>query len=363
MKKMMLAIAALAIVGESFAQTGYKMTGTIEGVNEGNIYLIRAAKQGGLDTLARSTVQQGKFEFSGMVEKPDFTRVYLEGNYRTVTFFLENTDYTAKINLKGTSRIEGGYEQSVLNELNAIRVREEDRKAAFMKELTRVETKEQADSLDELRGFTKIIHASQIEEDNVIRFNPHSMVAASAIQSGMNMYVIEFTKRRYAMLSEKGKATPWGKTVREFIAMRDRTDVGCTAPDFTLTDLKGKPFNMYGVEGKVKVLVFWQPDQKGSREANRILEELYQEYHDKGLEIVNVIQNGDRKAVSKIVKEDKLTYKQGIVAGENLDAMLKLYGALILTDWPLFVLDSNNKIIYKAYYINHLKRDMPNFFK
>ena len=81
------------------------------------------------------------------------------------------------------------------------------------------------------------------------------------------------------------------------------------------------------------------------------------------LEIVNVIQGGDRKAISKIVKEDKLTYKQGIVAGEDLDAMLKLYGASILVDWPLFVLDSNNKIIYKAYYFKDLKNDMPKFFK
>lgn len=363
MKKMMLAIVALAIAGGSYAQTGYKMTGTIEGVNEGNIYLIRAAKQGGLDTLARTTVQQGKFEFSGVVEESDFTRVYLEGNYRTVTFFLENVDYTAKIDLKGASRIEGGYEQSVLNEFQEISARAGARKGAFMKEITRVETKEQADSLEEARGLMKIDRAAQVEEDHVITFNPNSCVSASVVQSGMNMYVIEFTKKRYSMLSEKGKATRWGKSVGEYIAQRERTGVGAIAPDFTLTDLKGKSFNMSDVKGKVKVLVFWQPDYENSRKANIMLEELYQEYHDKGLEIVNVIRGGDRKAISKIVKEDKLTYKQGIVAGDDLDSMLKLYGASILVDWPLFVLDSNNKIMYKSYYLKDLKNDMPKFFK
>ncbi len=363
MKKMMLAIVALAIAGGSYAQTGYKMTGTIEGVNEGNIYLIRAAKQGGLDTLARTTVQQGKFEFTGSVEVPGFTRVYLEGNNRTVTFFLENVNYTANINLKAASRIEGGYEQSVLNEYLDIQGRASMRRANFMKEVSQVETKAEADSLDRWRGSMKIMGAAQEEENNLIKFNPNSSVSAYVVQSGMNMYVIEFTKERYSMLSEKGKATQWGKSVGEYIAMRDRTDVGCTAPDFTLTNLKGKPFNMYDVEGKVKVLVFWQPDYENSRKANIMLEELYQEYHGKGLEIVNVIQGGDRKAISKIVKEDKLTYKQGIVVGEDLDSMLKLYGASILTDWPLFVLDSNNKIIYKSYYLKNLKNDMPKFFK
>lgn len=54
MKKMMLAIVALAIAGGSYAQTGYKMTGTIEGVNEGNIYLIRLpSKEDWIRWLAR----------------------------------------------------------------------------------------------------------------------------------------------------------------------------------------------------------------------------------------------------------------------------------------------------------------------
>lgn len=360
---MMLAIVVLAIAGRSFAQTGYRMTGMIEGVNEGNIYLIRAAGEGKLDTLARDQIKQGKFEFTGEVKEPGFTRVYLEGNNRTVTFFLENADYTARINLRASSHIEGGYEQSVQNEFSAIEDRKGVRRMRFMKDVSRAETKEQADSLDKWRGMTPIFLAAQAEEENVIKFNPNSQVAVQKICSEMGFYVPELTKKRFELLSAKNKASKYGKRIREYLAMRDRTDEGCIAPDFTLTDLKGKKFNMYGVEGKVKVIVCWNPGMDNIRVANKMLEEIYQEYRDKGLEIVNVIQNGDRKMVTKIAKEDKLTYKQGIVAGEELDSLLYLYGEETLRERPLFVLDGNNRILYKTYYMKNLKASMPTFFK
>lgn len=82
---------------------------------------------------------------------------------------------------------------------------------------------------------------------------------------------------------------------------------GSPAPDFTTTDINGKPFTLSSLRGKVVILDFWASWCGPCRKSNPHMRELYDKYHSRGLDFVYV-SDDDRKpeAWRKAVEQDKL---------------------------------------------------------
>ena len=57
----------------------------------------------------------------------------------------------------------------------------------------------------------------------------------------IRVYMFYLSRKIYTIpLSDKGKATEWGRQVAEDIAYRERTDIGATAEDFFRGSVGGK---------------------------------------------------------------------------------------------------------------------------
>ena len=82
---------------------------------------------------------------------------------------------------------------------------------------------------------------------------------------------------------------------------------GSPAPDFTTTDINGKPFTLSSLRGKLVILDFWASWCGPCRKSNPHMRELYDKYHSRGLDFVYV-SDDDRKpeAWRKAVEQDKL---------------------------------------------------------
>ena len=95
--------------------------------------------------------------------------------------------------------------------------------------------------------------------------------------------------------------------IRKELEVLAKVRPGSPAPDFTATDINGKPFTLSSLRGKVVILDFWASWCGPCRKSNPHMRELYDKYHSRGLDFVYV-SDDDRKpeAWRKAVEQDKL---------------------------------------------------------
>jgi len=88
------------------------------------------------------------------------------------------------------------------------------------------------------------------------------------------------------------------------------------APDFTMEDLNGDSISLSDFKGQLILLDFWASWCKPCRLANPKLVKLYEEFNDKGLEIISISLDGSTQQSTakqdwkKAVETDKLTWPQ-----------------------------------------------------
>lgn len=81
------------------------------------------------------------------------------------------------------------------------------------------------------------------------------------------------------------------------------------APDFSLPDIEGNTFRLSDLKGKIVLIDFWATWCPFCRASIPILKELYNDYKDKGLEIVGIALEYDGGvALKRLVREENISY-------------------------------------------------------
>ena len=375
MKKILIAILALAALGACSKEPGYVIKGQA-GDLDGKAVLAYELPDGTpfSDTVA---MNKGKFSFKGVVpdvvmgavtllpagEDPLQARLYVENCPLTMDI---NTDKVVDYGRYGGKvlsdvAVTGGPNNAFADALNDVRKTVGQRPefqelAAAMEE---VETMGYADMAayqqkqaevqtrfaDQLRAYYDAIEE---ETKKVIADNLDVEAAAYMFNRYYSDADTEEFEKAFNQYSEKVRGSFLATEAREELAARKATQPGAEAPDFTLNDPDGNPVTLSSLRGQYVIVDFWASWCKPCRAGMPAMKELYKKYHSKGLEIIGVSDDTDHNAWKNAIAQDQTPWIHVVdeFPVENRPARVGLlYGVHYIPSY--FLLDKEGKVIGK----------------
>ncbi|MCK9628276.1 MAG: redoxin domain-containing protein [Bacteroidales bacterium] len=149
--------------------------------------------------------------------------------------------------------------------------------------------------------------------------------------------------------------------LRQIAEERERMNFGegNEAIEFSQPDINGKVVKLSDFKGKYVLIDFWASWCGGCRAENPNIIKAYNKYHAKGLEILSISLDTDRKAWLKAVLDDKLPWQQLSDLKKDNEAAI-LYK--INTIPENFLIDPNGKIVAKGLRGKELDRKLSEVF-
>ena len=359
MKKLfVIALAAFAVACQDNNKESNEPTfkGSISNVEDSTaIYLSQLGNTGQPQAIDTVMVKDGKFEID--LPKVDFETLNiltLEGGRGNVIFINENEPITATVYKDSlrSSKVEGGKSNELFNDYvsEIMSLRKEMQKMVEQYQANNPNLRQNPALMQEIQQKQK-----ELQENNTGKFqkmiseNPQSLVSALILSDMMNGKSLSTNKFKelFENLDEEVKNSEIGKQLNETIQKATATAVGSKAPEFSAPTPEGEQLALKDALGKITIVDFWASWCKPCRIENPNVVKLYNEYHDKGLNIIGVSldKNGQKDKWLKAIEDDGLTWQHVSNLQYWQGPVAQLYNVRSIP--ATFILDENGVIIAK----------------
>jgi peroxiredoxin len=347
MKRMIVCLLFAAAITAVSAQPGkYTINGTLEG-SEGVKMLLQKNTGGKMATLVESIVKDGKFVMGGSVEFPEMVFLTSPDTKSRLSFYIENSDITITGSLASLAdaEVKGSKTQDENKELSALILPISKQYSEIAKEYqaaskggNKALADEKMKQINELSGQVKKIQMEFIQS------HPASFVVPTLLRS--LAYEMSGTELESAIsaLDPAVAKSPVITDLKARVAVMKSVEIGKKAPDFTQNDPNGKPVTLSSLTGKNILLIdFWAAWCGPCRAENPNVVKVYNEFKDKGFDILGVSLDRAAADWTKAIADDKLTWTQVSDIQYWNNAAAKLYGVNSIP--ASFLLDKNGVIV------------------
>lgn len=371
MKKYILLCLVLCFYGYASAQTShYHVTGTAEGTVDGDtIYLAVMTGFFQLAPTDTAIVKNGTFAFDGTIDGADLRVAVATHKGKTIgmtDFVLENAPIALQIFPQDSNKkpvVKGDEAQKLYDEISKedeILAKEMDGPYDILKDSTHTQ-EEKAKAKAQLDSLGKVNTANHY---NFIMTHIPSPISDMLLQ----WYAQDMTEEQInAILDKMSAAIIQYQNYKQIMAERraaKATAVGQHYTDVTLKGTDGKTdirLSDYVSKNRYTLLDFWASWCGPCRAEMPNVVKAYNSYHSKGLEIVGVSLDNNRKAWIKAINTLKMPWPQmSDLKGWNSAAG----AAYNIKAIPANVLiDNNGNIIAKDLRGEELLKKMEELFK
>lgn len=186
--------------------------------------------------------------------------------------------------------------------------------------------------------------------------NPNSQLSVETLNNLKFLYGKELTKELFNPMSKKIKNSQLGKNISNFIDLYQNPQVNDQYIDFELPNQTGQMIKLSEHLGKYTLVEFWASWCGPCRKSNPELVTIYKDYNNKGLIIIGVSIDDDKKSWTNAIEQDKLVWLNvSDLKGKENTAAIK-YG---VTGVPTnFLINQEGTIIAKNIDLATLKKLM-----
>ena len=377
MKKILLAVSSLLLVASCSQQPSYVINGEIAGAEGKAVlsFMNPVSKTEVSDTVA---IENGKFVFKGSAEDvvPGKIVILAENDEpATAHICVENAALNVKMDWANVRRnprrgsiisgvvTEGGVNNAFKKEYAAIpeKVLAQEKYAGFVAGRKKVsEAGNDMKKYTELYAeFMKEFGALSEELDretkqakiDFIKANPAVECAAEEYSKMfLGKASLEELEEVFNAFTPQVQNSAMAQGLKKEIEVLKSIQPGAVAPDFTLETIGGEEFVLSSLRGKYVVLDFWASWCGPCRGSIPGIKKVYEQYKEKGVEIVGVSCDRTAEPWRKAVEEDQSPWIHVI------DFANEKNGGRVATKYAihyiptLYLLDKEGKMIGK---INH----------
>ncbi|MCK5463969.1 MAG: AhpC/TSA family protein [Bacteroidales bacterium] len=313
MKKIIYFIAGVLFLSACTSKSGYKLSGTIDGLASGDIVLLEQRIDKEYVKIDSVTSPDASFEFSGSVEIPDVYYVSVPGKRGKAMIFLENSQmgFTAHADTLWKPAITGS---AVHDEYSTFQESLSEIYAKARELYSSYQEAERAGDEDTAKKIGEKMDAvyDEVEEyqQAYLDENPASYIAPYIVQNLHYGKEADEIEDMLAKLDPSLQASSLVGNVTRTMEILKNVAIGMPAPDFTQNDSLGNPVSLSSFRGKYLLIDFWAAWCGPCRAENPNVVKAYEKYADKGFEILGVSLDHSRDNWLKAVKDDGLTWTQ-----------------------------------------------------
>jgi len=148
-----------------------------------------------------------------------------------------------------------------------------------------------------------------------------------AVNRGFISYRI-LAEEKYGLLQHEKRFYEIIETIKMSIGL------GRPARNFSVKFLSGEPFSLSQQRGKVVLIVFWATWCEPCREEIPVLKAYYDQFKDKGFEVIGISLDSSRERAKKYIRETKIEWKNACSEAVWDDPTVKRYGLnMIPSSW------------------------------
>lgn len=361
MKRILLLLSAFLTFACAKEDTA-TLSGSAKGMADGTIlYLQELGENNKKINLDTAQVTGETFSFKNPISSgTGILIIYNEENPRDQLLLVKDKKpliLTLYKDSLSTSLVKGSLENELFNGYRNTARQQQLRKQLLTKKLQQAQRETDGVGVTIAREEISKMDGQFIsDKKSILETHPDKMVSIIALSDLINAKVlkIEESESYYDSLSEEIQNSSIGESIKKYIAQlksqriaEGLASIGNKAPSFTAKTPEGEELSLEETLGKYTIIDFWASWCRPCRMENPNVVNVYNQYHDKGLNIISVSldRQGQEARWKKAIKDDKMDWYHVSNLQFWQDPIPRSYGVRAIP--ATFLLDENGIIIAK----------------
>ena len=368
MKQLVLIFCVVFSIPLSVLGNEYTIAGDVKGSAEGQTVVLRQIHdmQPQPVDVASTTIKDGKFTLKGSSPYPEFSLLFV-GDKGPIQFFVENSDINILVDFDNInqSKVTGSKEHDLFMEfmggLERLAVQQQQLQDSYVSLSTSGNLTPEI--LAGLQAQLEKVNAERITYTNgFVLTNSGRIASAFLAYNFMQMFDLSQIDQLTNGFDAINGQSQWVQSLKNHVAAHRRTEVGQPFTDVTLKTPDDQPISIsdFAGKGKYVLLDFWAGWCGPCRNANPHLVQIYNQYKDKGFEIVGISLDRTKDVWVRAIADDNLTWPQMSDLDYFNGPAAKLYSVNGIPH--MILLDKEGKIIAKGLHIGTLSAKLAEIF-
>ena len=337
MRKALLLFILITCYVSSSAQnikkSGFTIDGEITGPHYGSVLLEYLSITGKI-IKDKATIKNGKFHFKGIVSEPTIARLYGNINLSSnndgnnTLFYLENSTLTVRIRMNHFKEIKI-YGSKTQDEISTLLKKENellDKTPPIEKEFNKISinisNEEDLNKLKILsRNATHLSSLLKSYSDSIsmmeLQFakeKQHSFASVEYLFKQLDTLSVDTIIKIYNAFDSVIQHSSTGLNIKKDIIRKTASFKGSFAPNFKTTDVNNQEIELAKYRGQKYILLdFWASWCVYCRKEFPFLKRMYNNYSNKGLEIIGISVEEDSVLWKKAIYQDSVQLWKNIL--------------------------------------------------